>query len=136
MEKLLEAFASGLLIRVSSEMKEAVNKPANEEQKAVFKEVLRKHLDSVGERRKLDDVVTYDFHLGRIRGERRDQHEEFIESYNGNLAEVILRLPELPEGESYVFPTPTSVSFKIVAKDWKKAKYMPIKVCFWIQQRI
>lgn len=131
MENVLNAFASGLKIQYQTEEKMEF-KPASEEQITAFKEAMKKHLASRGKIREYGDIITYDYYRAKIRGGMRGFDERHVESANANLAEVLLKLPKLPEGECYVFPTPTFVSFQIVGKMGNDSDFNPVKACPWI----
>lgn len=136
MEELLEVFASGLLIQYPTEDGKAT-KEANDEQKAAFKEALRKHMDSASKHRDLGFVLTYDYHLGKIRGSGvHHPNETAVESANGYLSAVLHKLPKIPDGESYVFPIPTFVSFELRTGIGDDDRFKAFRVCPWIQQRL
>lgn len=135
MEKWLDAFAKGLLIQSKTESG-MQTEPASAEQIEAFRTALRKNLDSQGTHRYLGDVVTYDYHRGQVRGRHKWHGIAYTESPNGNLATVLLKLPNLSQGESYTFPTPTYITFRVINIVDGKTQYEVINVCDWIQQNL
>lgn len=131
MEKMLDAFAKGLLIQ-SSEENGSKTKEASDEQKAAFKEALREHLNFASRIRAPGFVVTYDYYQGKIRGGKRPEDETTVASPNGNLATVLCKLPELCDGETYVFPVPTFISFRIKER-YSEETFETISFCQWIK---
>lgn len=130
MEKMLDAFAKGLLIQSSTE-DGSKTKEASEEQKVAFKEALQNHLNFASKVREPGFVITYDYYQGRIRG-RKIPTEDKVASPNGNLTAVLSKLPELPGGETYVFPIPTFISFRIKERCYEE-KFEVISFCQWIK---
>lgn len=136
MEKMLDAFAKGLLIQCSTEDENKTSE-ASDEQKTAFKGALRNHLDFARKVREPGFVVTYDYYQGKIRGGKRSPDESTVASPNGNLAAVFSKLPELPDGENYVFPTPTFISFRIKERcNSKEEAFEIISFCQWIKENL
>lgn len=55
-----------------------------------------------------------------------------MEDANDNLAEVLLKLPDLPDGERYVFPSRTYICFTLTGRNGKKVDVEPGIICPWI----
>lgn len=134
MEKMLKAFAQGLLIQYSTEDGNET-KEASDEQKAAFKEALQNHLAFASRVRNPGYVVTYDYRQGKIRGGRRPAEEVNVASMNRNLETVLGELPELPDGETYVFPIHTFISFRIRERAYEEP-YEVISFCQWIKENL
>ncbi len=132
MEKMLNAFAQCLLIQYPTEDGKKA-KEASEEQKDAFKEAIREHLASASRVRDPGYVVTYDYRQGKIRGGKRLADE--VTSPNRNLGSVLEKLPELPEGETYIFPTPMFISFRIRERAYKEP-FEVISFCQWINSNL
>lgn len=113
MEKELEVFAKGLLVQYYTEDGRAI-KEASEEQRKALREAIKADLAAISEDRDPGYVVTYDYRRGKIRGQKlRPKNEMTVESPNAALANVLNKLPKLSDGEEYVFPAPTFISFRI-----------------------
>ena len=135
MEKWLEAFAKGLLIQKTTE-EGSKTEPASEEQIQAFKKAVEENLAYQGMYRQPGDTITYDYRRGSVRGRQNWQEVMHTESANGNLISVLAEMPQLPDGESYVFPVPTFITFKMRDKVSASADFAVINVCYWIQQNM
>lgn len=131
MEKMLDAFAKGLLIQSSTE-DGSKTREASEEQKAAFKEALQNHLNLASKVREPGFVVTYDYYQGKVRGRKKPAEETEVASPNGNLTAVISKLPKLSSGETYVFPIPTFISFRLKGRCYEET-FEVISFCQWIK---
>lgn len=134
MEKMLNAFAQCLLIQYPTEDGKKA-KEASDEQKEAFKEAVRNHLAFSRRVRNPGYVVTYDYRQGKIRGAKRPADESDVASPNGNLGSVLEKLPELPEGQTYIFPTPMFISFRI-REGACKEPFEVISFCQWINSNL
>lgn len=126
-EKLLEAFATGLFVRhepVASDGEggkekkvnsEAYYTVADDETKERFKDALSAHLLKRLNRCAIGRSVTYNYYLGTVRTAPSFTNTEVsVASANTNLQEVLDELPKLSDGEFYAFPAQTAVSVKVV----------------------
>lgn len=131
MERVLNAFAKGLLIQYRTGDGLAT-KMATEEQQKAFKEAVKANLAYERKNRAPGYVVTYDYLRGQIRGQKlRLETEKTVESSNAILAKVFESLPELSDGEEYIFPTPTFISFRI--NEWGMEECFQVtRICQWI----
>ena len=143
MEKLLDAFASGLTVRFtvkeqSEKTLEGVlavtmamfnHKNISDEVKELFKQELNNHLFTKLKEIKVGEYVDYGYDYGQVR-----PLGTLIEDANDNLAEVLLKLPPLNDGECYDFPFDTYIRFTLTEKDERKAKVQPNFVCSWIME--
>lgn len=118
-EKLLEAFSKGLHVRHEPVVKEG-EKPdiyhthASNEVREIFKNALKEHLERKLDWCQIGESVTYNHFLGTVRNSTTIENQgAAVRSINSNLQEVMDKLPELPEGETYVFPAQTAVSVKV-----------------------
>lgn len=140
MEKLLDAIASGLDIRGAEEKDLKVSdeypliietdwydyKEVSQEVIELFKKELINHLIENVKKLDVGEHVDYGFEydskpLGTL-----------IEGANDNLAEMLLKLPALDEGESYELPEDTYVRFTVTRKNNDKVIVMPDRVSPWI----
>lgn len=135
MEEMLRALATGLKIQQSSEDGQSF-RLASTEQVDAFIEAMKKHLVSREKLYEYGDIITYDYHRGKIRGGSRRHDERDVESPNANLGEVFSKMPKLPEGECYAFPIPTIISFQIVGKSGEDGDFNPVKASNWILEQI
>lgn len=133
MEKWLEAFAKGLLIHKDTE-EGSKTEPASEEQIEAFKKAFKSSVDSQIAIRDPGYIVTYDYRRGKIRGRQRWQDAIYTDSPNGNLASVLSKLPKLPSGESYTFPTPTCFAFRVKDACRGETEHAVVSASNWIQQ--
>lgn len=131
MEKMLDAFAKGLQIQYPT-VNGSKTKEASDEQKAAFKEALKNHLDFTSKVREPGFVVTYDYYQGKIRGRKKLVEGTEVTSPNGNLAAVLYKLPKLPDGETYAFPVPTFISFRLKGQCYEET-FEVISFCQWIK---
>lgn len=128
MEKLLDAIASRLEIRLTvahKEGQEVVHMPprvtfalklfehcpVDERTRTMFKDALRKHIAKKIKEANIGDVIEYLFEYGQVYplGEIQD-------NANDNMAEVLRELPALGMGEEYVLPADTYFSFTVENK--------------------
>lgn len=123
MDKLLNAIASGLNIRavVCKQSEEAlqndliittrmfVYKDVTYNVRRIFKRELKKHLLSKLSKIEVGEYVDYSFSYGKVK-----HLGTIIKEANDNMAEVLLKLPKLKEGENYEFPPNTYISFKLI----------------------
>ena len=123
MDKLLNAIASGLNIRavVYKQSEEAlqnglsittrviVYKDVTDNVRKKFKKELKKHLFSKLRKIEVGESVDYSFNYGKVK-----HLGTLIKEANNNMAEVLLKLPKLKEGENYEFPPSTYISFKLI----------------------
>lgn len=135
MEECLRVLASGLSIQTPSEEGREF-KPASQEQMDAFTDAMRKHLIARGKTREYGDIITYDYYRAKIRGGMRRHDEREVEGPNANLGEVLSKLPKLSDGEHYVFPVPTFVSFQIVGKFGDGSGFSLVKACDWVRAKI
>lgn len=135
MEKWLDAFAKGLLIQKDTD-DGSKTEPASAEQMEAFKEALKANLNVHGQCRFIGDTITYDYRLGTIRGSSKGMEAAHVVSGNGNLLAVLGKMPKLPRGESYAFPTPTFITFRMKNKMGEGDDFDVINVCSWIQQNL
>lgn len=124
MEKLLNAIASRLKIRVTKESANHLGgaltismgtfeyKDVPEETRELFKGQLVLHLLSKISGCKFGEKVEYIFDFGNVRplGNIR-------EDANDNMAEILFKLPFLNEGECYVLPIDTYIGFEMVQEN-------------------
>lgn len=123
-EKLLEAFPKGLHVRHdpivkegedASKKEEPYHTHATAETKEAFKNALREHLEKKLNWCHIGEKVTYNYFLGTIRNASSIENRGLaVASFNLDLQEVVDKLPQLSEGESYVFPAKTYVSVKVI----------------------
>ncbi|MGN1327916.1 MAG: hypothetical protein ACI4VQ_07585 [Clostridia bacterium] len=142
-EKLLNAIASGLNVRVtlreqSEKTLEGVltvtrsmfdYKDASDEVRELFKKELNNHLFTKLKEIEVGEYVVYGFDYGKVR-----PLGTLMEDANDNLAEVLLKLPSLKDGERYVFPCETYIRFMLIGKYEKEATVKPNIVCPWIME--
>lgn len=143
MEKLLNAIASRLSVRVTveedaKETPEGIlqvkmfmydHKDVSDEVRDLFKKELNNHLFIKLQEIEVDEYVDYEFECGQVRplGTLR-------EDANDNLAEVLLKLPALKEGESYDLPVETYIRFTLISKNNQKVTVKPNIICPWIME--
>ena len=143
MEKLLDAIASRLTVRVTVEEQsektlESVltvtmamfdHKDVSEEVRKLFKKELNNHLFTKLGEIEVGEYVDYGFDYGQVR-----PLGTLMEDANDNLAEVLLKLPPLNDGECYDFPCDTYIRFMLTEKDENEATVKPNIVCQWIME--
>ena len=143
MEKLLNAIASRLNVRIVVEkywknehnaglavtMQMFEHRKVTDEVRELFKKELNSHLFTKLQQMEAGECVEYSFDYGELR-----PLGILMEDANDNLAEVLLKLPNLKEGESYYFPCDTYIRFTIIKKDAETALVMPDKICQWIME--
>ncbi len=143
MEKLLNAIASRLNVRVTIEEEfeqtsEGVltvtmamydHKEVSEEVRELFKKELNNHLFTKLKETELGEDVEYGFDYGNVR-----PLGTLMEDANDNLAEVLLKLPPLKDGESYDFPCDTYIRFTVTGREEKEITVKPNIVCSWIME--
>lgn len=143
MDKLLTAIASGLSIRpdVNSKSEKALQKISNttvyecdykditNRARKRFKKEFADHLFNKLKKIEVGECVEYYFNYANIRS-----IETIIEKANDNMAEVLLRLPALKEGENYEFPYDTYISFKLIERYEAGGTVEINSVCLWIKE--
>ncbi len=141
MEKLLNAIASKLSIRITVEKKSKKNldgflistmsvfdhKDVSDEVRDLFKTELNNHLFSKVEEIEVGEYVDYGFNYGP-----ESSLGTLMAEANDNLAEVLLQLPPLNDGECYDFPCETYICFALTGKDEQGSRVKPNIVCSWI----
>lgn len=144
MERLLDAIASGLDIRgaerkelkVSDEYLFTIEadwsdyKDVSPEVRELFKKEFETHLLEKVKKLDVGEHVDYGFEcndkpLGTL-----------MEGANDNLAEVLLKLPALNEGEAYELPEDTYVRFTVTERDKNKVIANPDIVSPWIMEAL
>ena len=143
MEKLLNAIASRLYVRVVVEeqsektlqgvvtvtMHMFDHRDVTDEVRELFKKELNNHLFTKLQNMEAGEYVEYGFDYGNVR-----PLGTLMEDANDNLAEVLLKLPTLNDGETYDFPCDTYIRFTLTEKDEKKVSLKPNTVCQWIKE--
>lgn len=143
MEKLLNAIASRLNVRVVVEeqsektlqgvltvtMQMFDHRDVTDEVRELFKKELNNHLFTKLQKMEAGEYVEYGFDYGNVR-----PLGTLMEDANDNLAEVLLKLPALKDGETYDFPCDTYIRFTLTKKDEKTASVKPNTVCQWIME--
>lgn len=143
MDKLLNAIASRLNVRVVVEehskrtlqgvlnvtMQMFDHRDVTDEVRELFKKELNNHLFTKLQNMKSGEYVEYGFDYGDVR-----PLGTLMEDANDNLAEVLLKLPALNDGETYDFPCDTYIRFTLTERDAKKASVKPNMVCPWIME--
>lgn len=127
LEKLPKLFANGLCIKSSAACEEEGEEgtakktlskikyvPASEEAKEAFIEAMTKHLKKSLSRCHVECSVNYEYSIGKIRGASLDNKGALAFFMNQNLLDILEELPELAEGEEYVFTTNMIASIKVV----------------------
>ena len=143
MEKLLNAIASRLSVRVTVEesskktlegvltltvkMKMYDHRDVSEEVRKLFKKELNNHLFTKLQEIEVGEYVDYEFECGQVR-----PLGTLMKDANDNLAEVLLKLPALEDGESYELPFETYIRFTLTGKDNQGATVKSNIVCPWI----
>lgn len=127
MEKLLNLLSSKLQIRTSAPQQVAIcsgdkefcepfrrfqYKEAPKEVKESFKKKLENHVFSKADQLSVGERLDYLFDYGKKR-----PLGTLMAEANDNMAEVLLQLPELDDGECYVLPLDTYFSFEVTEKD-------------------
>lgn len=143
MEKLLDAIASGLEIRittahkkdcgirpfVTADLKLYEYCPVNDETRKKFKEVLNNHLAEKIKGAQVGDVIEYIFEHGRVYPLGTIQ-----DNANDNMAEVLRELPALGMvEEEYALPTDTYFSFEVTESNKNGGMGIP-RVSDWIMK--
>ena len=143
MDKLLNAIASRLTIRVVVEeesektlqgvvtvtMQMFDHRDVEEEVKELFKKELNNHLFTKLQDLKVGEYVDYGFAYGDVR-----PLGTLMEEANDNLAEVLLKLPALNDGETYDFPCNTYIGFTLSERNEEKATVKPNYLSTWIME--
>ena len=143
MDKLLNAIASRLTIRVVVEeesektlqgvvtvtMQMFDHRDVEEEVKELFKKELNNHLFTKLQDLKVGEYVDYGFAYGDVR-----PLGTLMEEANDNLAEVLLKLPALNDGETYDFPCNTYIGFTLIERNEEKATVKPNYLSTWIME--
>ena len=127
MGKMLDAIASQLSIRSIVKEGEVNNlkeryfyKEVPEKTKTQFKKAFNQHMYRKLTKMKVGDSLDYMFDCGKAR-----PLSVLMDEANENMAEVLQKLPQLPEGERYVFPPESYLSITLKAKMGKR---MHIKI--------
>jgi len=115
MAKLLDVIVSQLRIRVDE--KENSDKEVPSEVMELFKKEFNHHLYRKLKTIKVGEYVDYMFECGYSR-----PLGTIVYNANDNLAEVLKKLPKLPEGESYAFPPNSYIAFTLTGKYNKQFK--------------
>lgn len=143
MEKLLNEIASRLNVRVVVEeqsektlqgvlsvtMQMFDHRDVTNEVRELFKKELNNHLFTKLQKMEVGEYVEYGFDYGNVR-----PLGTLMEDANDNLAEVLLKLPALNDGETYDFPCDTYIRFTLTEKDEERASVKPNMVCQWIKE--
>ena len=119
MERLLDAIANRLTIRVTTEeqseqISEGVSvswtmyehKPISEDIRKIFKKEFNNHLFTKLTEAEIGDSVEYLYECGNVR-----PIGTILDYANDNMADVLDKLPKLEEGEQYDLPTDTYIGF-------------------------
>ncbi len=143
MEKLLNAMASCLFLRVTEKegayvpegavasfTNEFDHKETDDETKTIFKRAFKRHLVSKMKEMKDGGIVEYTYDY-----ETRGPMGTIMEDANKNMAEVLLELPSLKDGECYEFPYDTYIRFKF-EKRGKKKNGVKFEACEWIMEEL
>ena len=115
MGKLLDVIASQLKIRVDAE--ENCYKDVSEEVRKLFGREFNHHLYRKLKTIDVGEYVDYMYECGHSR-----PLGTIMYNANDNLAEVLKKLPELPDGESYAFPPNSYIAFTLTSKYHKQFK--------------
>lgn len=141
MDKLLNAIASRLTIQVVVEADKTLQgvvtvtrqmfdrRDVEDEVKELFKKELNNHLLTKLQDLKVGEYVDYGFAYGNVR-----PLGTLMEEANDNLAEVLLKLPSLNDGETYDFPCNTYIGFTLTERNEEKATVKPNYVSTWIME--
>ena len=121
MGKILEEVASQLSIRsISKEGGSYIYKEVTDGTRALFKKEFHQELYRKLKKVKVGESVDYIF--GSIDNKFRKQP---IMSANKNLEDVLIKLPELEEGESYAFPPNLYICITLTAQSAKRGQKRP-----------
>lgn len=122
MEEWLNLISEALTIRVTVEehSERGVNvkakiyktKDVSKEVREQFKTELYNHLCTKLQEIEVGEYVDYSFNFGKVK-----QRGTLMEDANDNLAEVLLKLPPLKEGECYELPCNICMRFVLKEKD-------------------
>ena len=143
MHKLLNAIASRLNVRIVVEddpeetLQEVVTvtmqmfdyRDVEDEVRELFKKELNNHLFTKLHEMKVGEKVEYGFDYGDVR-----PLGTIMEESNDNLAEVLLKLPALNDGEKYVFPCDTYIRFTLIDKKDNHFNAKASMVSPWIME--
>lgn len=144
MDKLLNAIASRLNVRVVVKEEKDTNlvngvvtfsmeffdyRDVSDEVRELFKKELNNHLFSKLQEAKIGEHVEYGFDYGNVR-----LLGTLMEEANDNLAEVLLKLPALNDGEEYVFPCDTYIGFTLIDKKYNHFNAKASMVSPWIRE--
>jgi len=118
MGKLLDAVASQLSIRsICKESGNYINKDVTKETKELFKKEFQRHMYLKLKKIKVGETIDYVF--GSIDNKLGAQP---MNSANENLAEVLNKLPQLENGESYAFPNNSYIYITLTAQKAKRGQ--------------
>lgn len=143
MDKLLNAIASRLTIRVVVEeesdkklqgvdtvtMQMFNHRDVEDEVKELFKQELNNHLFTKLQDLKVDEYADYSFAYGNVR-----PLGTLMKEANDNLAEVLLKLPALNDGETYELPCDTYIVFRLTERNEERVTVKPIYASAWIKE--
>ena len=140
MEKLLNVISKELKIRFIEKEEKLNNisnviiclytyEDTNDEVKRLFKKELRNHIFEKLENQEVGEFVEYMFDWGDFR-----PLGSIMEDANDNLAEVLQKLPKLPENAQYVFPIDTYFCLTVTDKSEDKSSLTSSAVSEWISK--
>lgn len=138
MDKILNAIASRLTIRkvveeesektllgvITVTMQMFAHRDVEKEVKELFEKELNNHLFTKLQQLKVGEYVEY----GNVR-----PFGTLMEEANENLAEVLLKLPALNDGEIYELPCDTYMGFTLKEKNKENLTVKPY-ACGWIAE--
>lgn len=140
-EKLdgISVFADALCIQRRTEEGIAIVR-ASQDQIRLLDQAIRADLSTKREYLDIGTIVIYYYYLGMVRkalkhhdntyakGEPKHQEITLAQGYNETLASVVKMLPDLHEGEEYVFCKQSHVDVMIVGKTGKDSDFAIINV--------
>ena len=100
-----------------------------DEVRELFKKELNNHLFTKLQEMKVGEEVGYGFDYSNVR-----PLGTLMEEANDNLAEVLLKLPALNDGEEYVFPCDTYIGFTLIDKKDNHVNAKASMVSPWIRE--
>lgn len=132
MERVLDEIASKLNVQVvvKERVKRSIDgalistekwlehRDVTDEVRELFKKELENHLFNKLQNMKVGEYVEYGFDYGDVR-----PLGTIMENANDNLAEVLLKLPALNDGETYSFPCDTYIRFTYVDQHCMYVEY-------------
>lgn len=140
MEKLLDEIASRLSVQIVEReeyekgldgtltlMQAFSYRDVTDEVRKLFKKELYNHMfTKLLQEMEVGEYVEYGFDYGDER-----PLGTLMEDANDNMAEVLLKLPALNEGERYVLPGDTYICFTLMGREAKQVS-ITAKMCLWI----